>query len=93
MFDFGQIIEKLTGLLGDSGSVKEFIGGNLSETLGNPNIDASMLENLNIDPSILENLPLDQIPEFLANAGIDTAGLADGQIQEVIDRLTGSGAP
>lgn len=93
MFDFGQIMEKVTGLLGDGARVQDVIGGNLSETLGNLNIDPAMLENLDIDPSLLENLPLDEAREFLANAGFDPSALADGQITEVIDRLTGAGSP
>lgn len=101
MFDFGQIVEKVTGLLGENGGIRDVIGGDVSETLGNTNLDMSllenldpsMLENLNIDPSILENLPLDQAQEFLAHTGIDPSALADGQLTDVIARLTGSGAP
>lgn len=91
MFDFGQIVEKVTGLLGDSSAVQNVIGGNISETLGNLNVDPSLLENL--DPSVLENLNLDQAQEFLTNSGIDPSALADGQMTDVIERLRGSGAP
>jgi len=41
MFDFGQIIEKVTGFLGDTGGVQE--------VLGNVNIDSAILENLPLD--------------------------------------------
>lgn len=91
MFDFGQIVEKVTGLLGDNGGMRDIIGGDVSETLGNTNLDMSLLENL--DPSMLENLPLDQAQELLADTGLDPSALADGQLTEVIARLTGSGAP
>lgn len=81
MFDFGQIIEKVTGLVGDAGSMQDAIGGNLTEILG----------NANIDPSLLENLSLDQAQEFLSNAGIDASALGDGQLAELLERFTGPG--
>jgi hypothetical protein len=81
MFDFGQIIEKITASVGGGGIVSEALGGNLAE----------LLNNANIDPSLLENIPLDQAYDVLAGAGIDPSMLTDGQLAELIPQLAGSG--
>ena len=81
MFDFGQMIEKATGLFGQGGGAQDLLGGNLAEMLG----------NANIDPALLENLQLDQLGEFLANSGIDPASLTEGQLTNVVQQLTENG--
>jgi hypothetical protein len=81
MFDFGQIIEKITGSFGGEGIVTEALGGNLGD----------LLNNANVDPSLLENIPLDQAHDVLAGAGIDPSMLTDGQLAEIIPQLAGSG--
>lgn len=91
MFDSGQIGKRVTGLLGENVGIRDVIGGDVSETLGNTNLGIALLENL--DPSVLENLPLDQAQEFLADTGVAPSTLADGQLTDVIARLTGSSAP
>jgi len=81
MFDFSNILEKMTGFIGDSGAMHETTGGHLTDILG----------NADIDPSLLENIPLDQVYELLASAGIDRSTLSEGQIAELLPQLTGSG--
>lgn len=81
LLDFGQIIEKVTGFIGDKGGVQEVLGGNVAEALG----------NANIDPSFLENLPLDQVQTYLADAGIDPSALTDGTAGELLQKFSGSG--
>lgn len=81
MFDFGQIVEKVTGLFGQGGAAQDLIGGNLTEMLG----------NANIDPALLETLQVDQLNEYLANAGIDPAALTEGQLGGIVQQVTENG--
>jgi hypothetical protein len=81
MLDFGQIVEKVSGLFEQDGSVGKLLQGNLSD----------LVQNANLDPSILETASLDQLAELLNQAGIDPTNLADGQIRETAQDLLQSG--
>jgi len=81
MFDFGQIIEKATGLFGDGRAVQDIAGGNL----------ADMFANANIDTSLLDNLQFDQLTEMLINSGIDPTALTDGQLGDIAQQFTENG--
>jgi|GEM_PF-2580407 len=80
MFDFGQIIEKVTGLISGNGGVQEVVGGNIAETLS----------NANFDPALLESLPLDQVHAHLAEHGIDVSALGEGEAAELMQKFSGS---
>lgn len=81
MFDFGQIVEKMTGLFEQSGEAQNLLNSNMTE----------WLESANLDPSLLENASVDQLSELLSQAGIDPTSLADGQILETAQELLQSG--
>ena len=81
MFDFGQIVEKATGLFGQGGGVEDIVGGNLSE----------LLSNANIDPALMENVQIDQLGALLAKSGIDPSSLTEGQFTEIVQQVTGNG--
>ena len=81
MFDFGQIVEKVTGLFEDGSQAQDLLGGSLQE----------LIETANFDPSALENASLDQLSELLNQAGIDPSNLTDGQVLETAQDLFQSG--
>ena len=85
MFDFGQILEKAAGLIGNGSGLQDIVGGNVADALGG-NL-SEILGNAGIDPSLLENMSLDQATDFLANAGIDPAALGEGGIADLLDRF------
>ncbi|MFY0611177.1 MAG: hypothetical protein JXQ99_06605 [Hyphomicrobiaceae bacterium] len=80
MFDFGQIIEKVSGLF-EQGGASDALGSNLTD----------LVEAANFDPSILANAPIDQLSELLNQAGIDPTKLADGEILDTAQDLLQSG--
>ena len=78
MFDFGQLIERVTS---------QFNLQDLQETLsagGAPDL----LSNLGIDPAMLEGLPVEEVVSRLTEAGIDPADLAQLDIEAIISGLT-----
>ena len=81
MFDFGQIIEKATGLFGGGTAVQDIAGGNL----------ADMFANTNIDASLLDTLQFDQLTEMLTNSGVDPAALTEGQLGDIAQQFTENG--
>lgn len=81
MIDFGQIVDKVSNLFGDSNEFKDGVAGQIGELLGGQSFDASMLENLSVD----------QLGELLSQAGIDPSTIADGQLLETAQQLFADG--